>query len=124
MAASSQDKLVWMGAKHGAFDLKSAYRIALSLGPSQPFHGKWVWDLKTLPRIQTFLWKCCHHSIGVKSALYQEVWLWTPLVLYATVVWNKLYMLFETVLSLCLFGIIWESQAAVASPFLKTFRPG
>ena len=60
----------------------------------------------------------------LKSALYQEVWLWTPLVLYATVVWNKLYMLFETVLSLCLSGIIWESQAAVASPFLKTFRPG
>ena len=69
MAASSQDKLIWMGAKHGEFNLKSVYRIALSLGPSQPFQGKWVWDLKTLPRIQTFLWKCCHNSIGVKECL-------------------------------------------------------
>lgn len=31
MAASSQDKLVWIGAKHGEFDLKSVF---LCLGPS------------------------------------------------------------------------------------------
>lgn len=58
-----------MGAKHGDFDLTSAYRLAMELGPPQPFHGSWVWSIKTLPRIQTFLWKCCHNNIGVKECL-------------------------------------------------------
>lgn len=69
MATSSHDKLVWTGSKHGDFDLKSAYMLATNLGPPQPFHGNQVWALKTLLRIQIFLWKCCHSSIDVKECL-------------------------------------------------------
>jgi len=49
--------------------MKSAYRHAAELGLSCQFHGKWVWTINTLPRIQAFLWKCCHDSIGVKDCL-------------------------------------------------------
>ena len=49
--------------------MKSAYRHAAELGPPRQFHGKWVWTINTLPRIQAFLWKCCHDSIGVKDRL-------------------------------------------------------
>lgn len=34
-----------------------------------PFKGKWIWKLKTLPRIQAFVWKCMPQSIGVKQCL-------------------------------------------------------
>lgn len=38
----SQDRLIWMGSRDGEFDLKSAYRSAVELGPLGQFHGKWV----------------------------------------------------------------------------------
>lgn len=56
-------------AKHGDIDLTNAYRIATGLGSPKTFHGKWVWDLKILPRVQTFLWKCYHYNIGVRECL-------------------------------------------------------
>ena len=34
-----------------------------------PFKGKWIWKLKTLPRIQFFVWPCMHHSISVRECL-------------------------------------------------------
>ena len=34
-----------------------------------PFNAGWIWKLMTLPRIQFFLWKCAHNSIGVKDCL-------------------------------------------------------
>ena len=34
-----------------------------------PFRGRWIWKLKTLPRIQFFVWPCMHHSIGVRECL-------------------------------------------------------
>ena len=67
LVTRSQDRLAWVGTKHGDFDLHNAYRLAANLGPIEPFHGKWIWDLKALPRIQIFLWKCCHNSIGVRE---------------------------------------------------------
>ena len=57
-----------MGAKHEDFDLHSAYRLVENLGSVELLHGKWVWDLKILPRIQFFLWKRCHNSVGVREA--------------------------------------------------------
>ena len=47
-----QDRLTWVGTKHGKFDLKSAYRLAVELATPEPFHGNWVWDLKILPRFR------------------------------------------------------------------------
>ena len=29
----------------------------------------WIWKLETLPKIKTFLWRCIHNSIGVKTCL-------------------------------------------------------
>ena len=29
----------------------------------------WIWKLDTLPKIKTFLWRCVHNSIGVKTCL-------------------------------------------------------
>ena len=58
-----------MGAKHGDFDLTSVNRIAAGLCSLNLFHGKWGWDLKILPRVQTFLWKCCPNNIGVRECL-------------------------------------------------------
>ena len=34
-----------------------------------PFRGKWIWKLNTLPRIQSFVWQCIHHSISVRECL-------------------------------------------------------
>ena len=34
-----------------------------------PFNADWIWKLMTLPRIQFFLWKCAHNSIGEKDCL-------------------------------------------------------
>ena len=36
------------------------------------FNGKWLWKLKTLPRIHIFLWKCLHDRLPVKSTLTQR----------------------------------------------------
>ncbi|XP_075670193.1 uncharacterized protein LOC142639955 [Castanea sativa] len=69
LTTRSQDRLAWVGAKHGDFDLHNAYRLAGNLGSVEPFHRKWVWDLKTLPRIHFFLWKCCHNSVRVRERL-------------------------------------------------------
>ena len=53
----------------GAFDLKSAYLLAIEPLHDSPFQGKWIWKLDTLHRIQTFIWKCMHQIIGVKDCL-------------------------------------------------------
>ena len=45
--------------------------LATGVDPHTPdFHGKRIWKLATLPKIQIFLWwKCLHHSLPVKSVL-------------------------------------------------------
>ena len=69
LTGTSQGRLIWVGSRGGEFDLKSAYIHAADLGSPRQFHGNWVWTIKTLPRIQSFLWKCCHDSIDVKERL-------------------------------------------------------
>lgn len=55
---------------NGEFDSKNAYMLAIGEDTHTPdFHGKWIWKLATLPKIQIFLWKCLHHSLPVKSVL-------------------------------------------------------
>ncbi|KAL4599564.1 hypothetical protein ACB092_11G135600 [Castanea dentata] len=61
-----EDRLAWKFSSQGEFDLKSAYLLTLEPTVEVPFKEKWVWNLKTLPRIQAFVWRCMHQSIGVK----------------------------------------------------------
>ena len=50
------DRLAWVENPKGIFYLKSAYGIAMGDDTSMPFNAYWIWKLKTLPRIQFFLW--------------------------------------------------------------------
>ena len=67
--AMNEDKLAWNPSPKGSFDLKSAYLLASEPLPDPAFQGKWIWKLDTLLRIQTFIWKCMHKSIGVRDCL-------------------------------------------------------
>ena len=59
------DRLAWKHSAKGVFHLKSAYFLATDAIGDAPFNGQWIWKLKTLPRIQMFVWKCMHLSLGV-----------------------------------------------------------
>ena len=67
--ARIKDKLAWNPSPIGSFDLKSAYLLASEPLLDLAFQGKWIWKLDTLSRIQTFVWKCMHNSIGVRDCL-------------------------------------------------------
>ena len=67
-----EDRLVWKCSPKGVFDLKSAYLLATEPVREIPFKGSWIWKLKILPRIQAFVWKCMHHSIGVRHCLRER----------------------------------------------------
>lgn len=62
-----------MGNPRGTFDLKSAYGIAMDRESDvATINADWIWELKTLSRIKTFLWMCSHGSIGVKECLVRR----------------------------------------------------
>ena len=69
LASRGKDKLTWKESEHGIFNLGSAYKIATSQGNTNSFKGKWIWKVRTLPRIQSFVWLCYHESIEVKECL-------------------------------------------------------
>lgn len=69
LASTSRDKLMWADSPRGDFSLSSAYRVANGLSQNLAFGGNWIWKLQTLPKIQFFLWKCAHNSIGVNGCL-------------------------------------------------------
>ena len=72
-ASASEDHLSWIASPRGDFNPKSAYLIACGATSSEVcFQGAWIWKLKTLPKIQMFLWKCYHHSIPIKAVLAQK----------------------------------------------------
>ena len=56
LAARAKDKLAWKPSPKREFDLKLAYLLSLELGMETSFKGKWIWKLKTFPRIQSFVW--------------------------------------------------------------------
>ena len=65
-----EDQLSWISSINGEFDSRNAYLLAIGEDLSaNDFHGKWVWKIKTLPKIQVFLWKFLHNSLPVKSIL-------------------------------------------------------
>jgi len=49
--------------------MKSAYLLAKDHMAADSFPGYWIWKLQTLPRIQIFIWRCMHNSIGVRECL-------------------------------------------------------
>ena len=49
--------------------LGSVYKIAINQVRPFSFGGKWIWNVKILPRIQTFVWLCLHNNIGVRECL-------------------------------------------------------
>ena len=59
------DRLAWKHSVKRVFDLKSAYLLATDAKGDASFNGQWTWKLKTLPRIQMFVWKCMHLSLRV-----------------------------------------------------------
>ena len=67
MAASSTDRLAWTGTANGNFNLQSAYELAVDCGGNHLFNGQWIWKIKIFPKIQFFLWRCYHNSIGVNT---------------------------------------------------------
>ena len=67
--ARNEDKLAWNPSPKSSFDLRSTFLLASEPLPNPAFQGKWIWKLDTLPRIQTFIWKCTHKSIGVRDCL-------------------------------------------------------
>ena len=50
-----EDRLSWKYLAKGDFELKSAYRLVTDPLRDVPFNGKWIWKLKTLPKIQMFV---------------------------------------------------------------------
>ena len=72
LTSRGEDKLTWKESEHGIFNLGSAYKIATSQGNTDYFRGKWIWKVRTLPRIQSFVWLCCQESIRVKECLNQR----------------------------------------------------
>ncbi|XP_075655084.1 uncharacterized protein LOC142625285 [Castanea sativa] len=69
IAARSVDKLAWKGSSKGGFSSKGAYRLATQSLKAFCFPGSWIWKTCTLPKIQMFIWKCMHNSVGVRSYL-------------------------------------------------------
>ena len=69
IVARSSDKLAWKYSAKGNFDMKSAYLLAKDHMAVDSFPGYWIWKLQTLPKIQIFIWRCMHNSIGVKECL-------------------------------------------------------
>ncbi|KAL0005698.1 hypothetical protein SO802_013259 [Lithocarpus litseifolius] len=67
--ARSSDKLAWKFSAKGSFDMKSAYLVASDHLEADSFSSSWIWKIQTLPRIQMFIWRCMHNSIGVKECL-------------------------------------------------------
>ena len=68
LSVGSMDKMCWSGDPKGSFNLKSAYRLAVG-NEINNFDRGWIWQAKTLPRIQIFVWRCLHNSLGVKTCL-------------------------------------------------------
>lgn len=68
--ATKEDHRSWISSLNGDFDPKNTYLLVVDENlKALDFHGKCIWKLQTLPKIQFFLWKCLHLSLPVKSIL-------------------------------------------------------
>ena len=60
---------MWKDSLRGDFNMRSAYSMAAGVDQLPEFNGGSIWKLHILPKIQFFLWKCTHNSIGVNDCL-------------------------------------------------------
>lgn len=69
---SNADCITWSSSPSGDFDIKEAYKLASvetqGWSPAT-FNGEWIWKVRTIPKIQCFIWQCIHQSIPVRSVL-------------------------------------------------------
>ncbi|KAF3957869.1 hypothetical protein CMV_017158 [Castanea mollissima] len=65
---NEEDKLIWVASPNGDFNLNSAYSLANG-EDHHLFNDKWIWKIPVLPRIQFFLWMCCHNSLATQEHL-------------------------------------------------------
>lgn len=72
IAVRSCDKLAWKGSLKGDFSSKSAYLLATNPSEFESFSDSWIWKLHTLHKIQMFIEKCMHNSVGVRSCLAER----------------------------------------------------
>lgn len=64
------DKISWSSSSSGSFEPKYAYQIANGdVNSNSTFVGNWILKVDTMPKIQTFLWKCFLHSIPTTDTL-------------------------------------------------------
>ena len=107
---NEEDKLIWAASPNGDFNLNSAYSPANGEG-HQCFNGKWIWKTPVLPRIQFFLWMCCHNSLATRERFAGRTWEWMIL---------GLIFVLQT-LMLGWRKIAGRSDLPVISKFLGTF---
>lgn len=67
LLANVNDRLAWISSPNGDFDSKDAYNIACSIAGKLD-NGQFK-KANTNPKIQCFLWQCCHESVSVRFVL-------------------------------------------------------
>ena len=71
LSVNVEDRIAWAIFASGDFVLKEAYNLARDddSGVDPPCELDWVWKVPTIPKIQCFIWQCCHLSIPTRSVL-------------------------------------------------------
>jgi len=70
LCSSCDDIIVWASSSKGSFESKNAYPLANGTSNNNPsLSRKSIWKLDTLPKIQSFLWKCFLHRIPTKDII-------------------------------------------------------
>ena len=64
LASRGEDKLTWKESDHGLFNLGSAYNLATKQCNEDAFRGTWIWKVRILPRIQSFVWLAVMRVLG------------------------------------------------------------
>ena len=78
-----QDKLIWTGAPNGEYSVKLGYKTAMrkAIDPCNVAssscrlsNSDWkdIWRLKTLPRIQHFIWRCLNRAVATNANLFRR----------------------------------------------------
>jgi ribonuclease HI len=77
-----QDKLVWLGTKHGVYTVRSAYHMGMENGVQDEgscsnahlIAGIWkgVWKVKCATVVKMFLWQACNNILPTKERLFKR----------------------------------------------------
>ena len=124
LVARCSDNLAWKFSSKGDFDIRSVYLLTInsSGNDSDSFSSSCIWKLSSLPRIQIFIWKCMHQSIGVKECLANRGIPIDTTACCAIQKPNLSCMLSEIVAWLNPYGNNWEVTVCTPLFFLKAAR--